>query len=653
MVNPLVRTICVAGAGALAGAVSVALAFVAHPDFTLEMDRDLPRNVSGVYAPEYIRGAETFAWTARSARVSLPGFDRRVPWSCTVRIRGGRSAPLAQPAVDLGVDGVTVATRLATNAYEDLQAGIPPSPRRGLVLTVTSSTTVVPGPGDPRELGVQIDRLQCRPAEGHTALPPRRAYLAGMLAGALFGAAFGLIGITTGTALGAVVLLTVAQAFPLTAGPAPYNAYADRAPWLALWIAGVMVLAVRTIEWPGRPRLRQTARFVVAFSAGVLYLKLLGILHPSKPLVDAVFQAHRLEWVLAGRYYFTQLMPSGVQFPYAIGLYAFAAPWSVFTRDHVMLLRIVVCVTEAVAAASLYPMIARTWGDRLAGAVAVALFTAMPIGYWVIGNANLTNAFGQSIALLTVAVIVVWSPRPLRARHVLAWILLASLGLLSHISTFATLLVTLSALTVLFWSAGGGALRAPARALLLALVAAVAIAIGTYYGHFGDVYLKALRVRAGGAPIAAPAQAPSDETPRTGIAAEGGARGTGTGARTASSLRLVIASLGWPILLMAGAGVWRVSRQQSRDPLVLALCAWGVAFVVFLGVGLLPVEPQFERYSLEFVSRVAYAACPAAAILAGAGAAWGWRSGRMPRTVSVVLLALGMAEGLREWIAWR
>jgi hypothetical protein len=651
MRSPLIRAISVAGLGALAGAVAVAITFATHPDFTLEMDRDLPRNVSGVYEPEYIRGAETFVWTARSAKVSLPGFDRRVGWVCTVRLRGGRSAPLTQPTVDLGVDGVTLASGVATNEFEELVAQIPASPRRGLVLTITSSTTVVPGPGDPRELGVQIDRLQCRPEDGTIAWPPRRAYTAGMLAGALFGAAFGLIGLTTGSALAAVVLLTVAQAFPLTSGSAPYNPYADRAPWLALWIAGVMVLTVRAIEWPGRPRLRQAARFVVAFSGAVLYLKLLGILHPSKPLVDAVFQAHRLESVLGGRYYFTQLMPSGVQFPYAIGLYVFAAPWSAFTRDHVMLLRIVVCVTEAIAAASLYPVIVRTWGDRLAGALAVALFTAVPIGYVVIGNANLTNAFGQSIALLTVALVVVWSQRPLRPWHVLVWILLASLALLSHVSTFATLLVTLSALAVLFWRAGGATLLVPARALLLALVAAVAIAITTYYGHFGDVYLKALRVRGGEAPIAAQAQAPPNETPRADLAAEGRARGTGLGVRTAGSLRLVAESLGWPILLMAVAGLWRVSRQ-ARDALVLALCAWGVAFVVFLGVGLMPVESQFERYSLEFVSRVAYAACPAAAILAGAGAAWGWRSGWALRAVSVVLLTLAMIVGLRQWIAW-
>ena len=98
-----------------------------------------------------------------------------------------------------------------------------------------------------------------------------------------------------------------------------------------------------------------------------------------------MFQAHRLQWVLDGRYYFTQLMPSGVQFPYAIGLYVFSAPWAAITRDHVTLLRIVVCATECVAGAMLYPMIVRTWGDRLAGAIAAALFAVVPIvllGRW-------------------------------------------------------------------------------------------------------------------------------------------------------------------------------------------------------------------------------------------------------------------------------
>lgn len=651
MFSSLFRVICIATVGAIAGGTFVALAFVISPDFTLEMDRDLPRNVSGIYPPEYDRGGPTFAWTARSAKVSLPGLDRRVAWACSARLRGGRTAPLEQPVVEFGVDGLSAAIRTATNVFEDLQAEIPPSKlRKGAILTLTSSTTFVPGPGDPRQLGIQIDRLQCRPAGA--ALPPRRAYMGGISAGALFGAGFAMIGITTGSAAGAVVLLMLAQAFPLASGAAPYGAYADRAAWLALWIAGAMVLVVRTSEWPGRPRLRQTARFVIAFSASVLFLKLLGLLHPSKALVDAVFQAHRLEWVLGGRYYFTQLMPSGVEFPYAIGLYVVAAPWSAWTRDHVTLLRLVVCAAECIAGASLYPMIVRTWGDRLAGAMAVALFAVVPTAYWVVGNANLTNAFGQSVALMAIALVVIWSQRAVRARHVVGWAVVASLALLSHVSTFATLVVTLLAIAVLFRLAGSGTLRMAARGLLVACIVATAFSVVTYYGHFGDVYVKALRVRGGGVSRGAGPPAAVPETSPLAPPAPREARPAGAKSRAARSLAVAGQAIGWPILVLAVVGGWSVRRRPRGEPLLLTLGAWAAAFLLFFGVGLMRVETQFERYSLEFVQRVTYAASPAFVILAGAGAAWAWRSGRARRAFSVLLVALAMSFGFREWSAW-
>ena len=132
----------------MAGAVGVTLAFALHPDFTLEMDGDLPRNVIGIYATERAPNGDSFAWTGRSARINLPGLDRRVPWTCVVRLRGARAEPAPQPVVAIDVDGVRAATRTATNTLEDLEAIVPARDTRpGLVLTVTSSTTVVPGRG--------------------------------------------------------------------------------------------------------------------------------------------------------------------------------------------------------------------------------------------------------------------------------------------------------------------------------------------------------------------------------------------------------------------------------------------------------------------------------------------------------------------------
>ena len=650
MNSSLIRAICVAALGAIAGAACLALAYLWHPEFAIEMDRDLPRNVTGIYPPELIPGGESFAWTGRSAKVSLQGLDRRVPWQCSVRLRGGRTPPLSQPMVELGIDGIAVATRMATNTFEDFEAGVAQSARDGLVLTIGVSSTFVPGPGDTRELGVQIDRIECRPAEGHLALPPQRGYANGLLAGAIFGAAFGAIGITAGSAVVAVVLLALAQAFPLSSGPAPYAAYADRAPWLAFWIAAAMFASVTLFDWGRRQRLRQTARFALAFAAAALYLKLLAILHPATPLVDAVFQAHRLEWVLGGRYFFTQQMPGGVQFPYAIGLYVFAAPWSALTRDYVTLLRIVVCAAECVAGLLLYPVIARTWGDRLAAAIAAALFTAVPIAYWVVGNGNLTNAFGQAIALVAVTIVVLLSRERVNAAHAAGWTALIALALLSHVSTFALLGATVAVLIVLFGVLGGSPLRRATVALAVALAVAATFSVGIYYRHFGEVYVTALKVRSSAASIDSQSpvvnSAPGSQDRRAAAAAP-------FHLRAARSLRLVGQSIGWPILLLAFVGAWRLGSQRARDPLRLALAAWAVTFVVFVAVGVMRVGPEYERYSLEFVGRVAHATYPAAVITAGLGAAWAWRSGPAIRAIVLVLLAAAMAGSISEWIRWR
>ena len=129
-----------------------------------------------------------------------------------------------------------------------------------------------------------------------------------------------------------------------------------------------------------------------------MYLLLLAVLHPSKALVDALFHAHRLEWVRAGNYFFTQPMPDGVAFPYAIALYVVASPWMALTRDHVALLRIVVCTAHVLTGLLLYAAVLHRWNDRLAGALAVVLWSLIPQWFVVVGNANLTAAFAQSIA---------------------------------------------------------------------------------------------------------------------------------------------------------------------------------------------------------------------------------------------------------------
>ena len=659
MIRSIPRAVAVAPVGALAGLAFLVLMYGTSPGFELMLDRELPAVASGFYPTERGDGSP-FVWTSRRAGILLAGLDRRSAWSCTVRFRGARPDPaMPQPDLLVALDGVVIAVRAATNELQDVEVTAPARPLKpGLALTLISSATFVPGGSDRRELGVQVTRLACSPAGAWTVLPPRGALGSSAAAGAIFGGAFALTGMTAGSALGAAALIAAAQAFPLSAGAAPYGNSHGTTIWLAVWIAFLLLAGQKVVEAGTRHAFRNTARFVIAVSAGVLYLKLLALFHPSKALVDAVFHAHRLESVLAGRFYFTQLSTSATPFPYAIGLYLFAAPWSLLTSDHVALLRVVVCAAEVIAGALLYLMIVRTWGDRLVGAVAVALFNLVPLSYVVVGHANLTNAFGQAVALAVVAAVTLWNPRRGRLWPLIGVTLLATLGFISHVSTLVLLVATLVAVAVCFRWLGGAALRPAARLVLLATTIGVVLSIVLYWGHFGAVYRAQLeRTRAGAAADAASTQTSKAMTGGEALApADAPALGRSyipLGGRVAGALSQTAANLGWPILLLAVVGAWRVWIRGGRDRLVLVLLAWGAACLGFIALAVLTaVETRFQQDAWEFIGRVEHATYPAAVVLAAYGAVWAWRAGPAPRFASAALLLGAVIVGVRMWTAW-
>lgn len=647
------RALVVAALGALAGGCCMAVAFSLHPAVTFDMSRTSPREVaSGFYPPERA-GELTFAWTSRRADVKLAGLNRATEWRCAVRLRGGRGPELPLPRVDVAADGLTVAERTVTNTFEDLPFTVAPRPVPGLSLSITSVPTFVPGPADTRELGVMVDGLECRP-EGRLVLPPRGPLQNAVLASAAFGAALGIVCTTLGGAAAVMLVLAAGQAFLLSIGAAPYSAYSRTVLQFAVSIATLMVLTVKVLELSVGEQARRAARFIAIFSAAVLYLKILGLLHPSKLLADALFHAHRLEWVLAGRYFFTQPMPSGVSFPYAIGLYVFAAPWASLTSDHVTLLRVVVCVSDAVAGAMLYLAIVKIWKDRLAAAIAVVLYNVVPLTYGLLSDGNLTNLFAQSVALaaLMATAVVPFESRKFVGLGVL--FALVALAFLSHISTFAILSITLAALATLSLWRGGESRHRRAVSLFAVTVLAALFSVVTYYGHFADVFATALRARTQTAASAPSATSPVRSEPSAPSQSSATrASSTPLTTRIARAWVLTSSGVGWPILVLAAAGLWRLWLTGLRDRLTIVLAAWGLAYLGYLGVGtLLPVGPEFERYAAEFVGRVNLASYPAAAVLAGAGGALAWRSGTAMRVATGILLLLAVAGGVRHWADW-
>lgn len=633
----LTRTLLAALAGACAALAALAALNFFQPVAVVDMDVDLPRQVTSGFYPVERTKDETFVWTTPLATVTLRGLDRGREWTCRTRLRAARPAGVPRAQVAIGVDGVTARTLEPGDAYEDVDVAVPPRAGASTVALTISTTPAYVPPSDPRELGVMLDEIRCAPVAGFVK-PSSRALAAVAVGGAAFGALFAVLFGSSPPLAAAIVALALGLALLLTTGVAAYSRdYLDWILPVVAWTAGGSAVLAALLS-RGRT-LQPAAKFVLAFSSAVLCLKILALLHPSKEVVDAIFQAHRLDSVLAGNYYFTQLMPGGVRFPYAIGLYVTAAPWATLITDHVALLRIVVVVAEAAAAGVLYFAVVRAWEDRLAGAAAVVLYHAAPLSYATIGNANLTFAFGQSIATIAVVAAVTWNMDRLWWAAGFGVFALAALAFLSHVGVFPLVGLTLVAAGLLYALIGGPPLRTRARIILGASVLAALFAVGTYYRHFPEVYRTLGRVSA-----SAPRAPMTDDIVSSPLP---------VGERAARAARIALEAYGLQLLALTIGGVVLVSRQRQRDRLTLALVAWGITCAVFLASRVLaPVDAPFQRYADEFIHRVYGMTLPAVAILAAVAFARGWRSTLVWQLGAFVVALAAVRHGMTQWLGW-
>jgi hypothetical protein len=630
--NAIGRAAATAMLAALLGAAWVALFYAWHPALAVEFDRDLPRNFSGVYPPERDDTTGlTFAWTGQDMVLRLPGLDRRIEWTLDVRLRGGRATPDANPDVTILADSVPLATRHASQEFEDVRVTVPAQPdRRGVVLGLRASSTFVPGAADPRPLGVMLDRWVLSPSA--VVLVPRPALIDASLSSAAMGAAIALLGVTAGSAIGGAVLLSAAVAAVMARGFGPFTGYPDVLLSVSLWIALATAGSVLIVQYRRRQPLRQTARFAVAFTASALFLKLLVLLHPNMPIGDAMFHAHRFQGVLRGNLYFTSIAPGGYAFPYPPGLYVFAALFAGAVRrgaSDMALLRVITCSVDAAASLLLYAVVMRAGNNRLSAAISVAFYHLIPENFSVLATGNFTNAFAQSVA---VGALAIMGSSSLSARRWTMTSLLAivlAIAFLSHTGTLAIGFTASMITAALFWLRGGGQLRPSAIAIGIAALIAALVATGLYYAHFMDTY-RAEFAR---------------------IGHETAAAATDAGGRTIGDrLRFVPYAfgvyIGAPVLLVALIGGTQMWRWPRGDRLALAVAGWLSSCLLFLVVGI--VTPVDMRHYL--------AAVPALAIAAGYGAAWTWNpDGPVPvprplfRLAAILLLAAPIFTAFHYW----
>jgi hypothetical protein len=544
-----------------------------------------------------------------------------------VRVRGARAGNQPNPSLQFFLDGVLVETHPTSADYSDVIVSIPPRPLQGgLVIDMRASATFVPGPSDPRTLGVMLDRITLTPSG--VVLPAGAAFRGVALASAVAGAALALLGVTAGSAVGGVLLLSAVLAALTAAGFAPYTGFPEVTVRTTLWIGGLTTILVAIVHRLRQGPFRNTARFAIAFSAAALLLELLVLLHPNMPIGDALFHAHRFQEVLAGRWYFTSTAPGEYQFPYAPGLYVFAIPFSSLVRRgnaDMTLLRTIVTVADALAGLLLYSVAIRVRGDRLAGAIAVALYHLIPLGFGVIATGNLTNAFAQS---LSVAALALMASGAVRFENRGAWALLSVTMLsafLSHTSVFAIGSVAAVLIGFVFWWRGGPALRSPALAVLIAATLAIVFAVVLYYAHFLETYRTELsRI--------------SSET----AAAAPDAGGRSIGNRLTAVPRYLQHYYGIPALALAIWGAVSLWHRGARDRSTLACAGWTLACLLFLVVGIL--TPVDMRYYL--------AAIPVIAVAGALAAAFAWTSPGPRRIIAVALLAWAAVVGVSAWLGY-
>ena len=620
------RALAVALLAAFGSAIALALFYGRSPALRVDFDVTPPREiVDGVYPSEVdTNTGRTFAWTRETLTIRLSDIDRQVDWRLRARLRGARAGGAPNPDLLFYVDGVLVSTHASTVDYADVEVPIPARPgQQGLAIAMRVSSTFVPGPSDRRALGVMLDSITLTP--GGIATPPRSALTGVAVASATVGAGVALLAVTPASAVGTALLMSVALAALVARGFAPYTDFADVAARATIWTAVVTAILVALVRRRSGEPFRNTAKFAVAFTAAAFLLELLVLLHPNMPIGDALFHAHRFQEVLAGRYYFTSIAPGNYQFPYAPGLYVFAIPFAGFVRRGVAdmtVLRTIVCAANALAGLLLYGMAVRVRGDRLAGALAVAMFHLIPLGFEVIAVGNLTNAFAQSLSVGALALMASIWVRLERPASVACLAAALAAAFLSHTSTFAIGSVAACVIAVVFWWRGGPALRSPAGAVLVAAVVAVAVAVVVYYAHFIETYRTEL-ARIGGETAAA--------------APDAGGRGI-TG-RLGSVPRYLYLYFGVPVLALAGWGAVLLWRRGARDRTSLATVGWLVTCGLFLVLGIL--TPVDMRYYL--------AAIPGLALLAAAGSAISWTSGGPSRAIALTLLVLSVVVALDAW----
>lgn len=582
----------------------------------------------GVYPAELdTASGRSFTWTRTSGKISVPALDRREPRQVLLAVRG-IPAQQDRPAqtLTLTVDGVVASRVTLTGEPQSLVVPIPASARTGVSIGFSLSHGFVPGPQDPRELGMIVDRIAIAPAEGRRWPVFTPAAGRALMLAVLAGVSLTLFGVPGRAGAGLAFLAGAGTALLLAIDGAILGGF-YQSRLLPLHLAVLVVAGLTAFIrfwWPGS--FDAAARIGICIVAVVLLLRAGVFLHPQVTVGDSIFHVHRAELVARGHYLFTSITPRPFfEFPYPPGLYVTAMPaWDAYPDklDRARLLRMIVLAVDALATLALFAAVRRYWGAGPA-LIAAGLHQIVPIGLHTVCTSNLTNAFAQSSFTFAVALALWLMDRVPWLVWTLLLAVLAAVAFLSHFSTLATGVPVLLAVAGCFAIGRRekpGAAAGVAVALALSLLGSYLV----YYSHFHEVFrTTAARVLA-----------------RQGEA-EKGSMVAPVSVKARRALRALRHEYyGVPLTLAALAGSAIAIRRKLRDPLALAVAGWVTVVIAFLGLGI--VTPIEMRAALTGQAPIV--------ALAGLALAAVWQRGWPGRLAATLVLLLVAGRGLHDWL---
>jgi hypothetical protein len=430
----------------------------------------------------------------------IPGWGNS-PLTITVRLAGTRppETGLPPPAITLTV-GSRVFPLQTTPDPHDYTVYVPRAdpPVDDLVLTLDSPT--FRPPGDPRDLGVLVDRVTVAPVG--TGSRPMYHQPLGPLA--LWAAALALLYAALvrwlGNALGAALISAVGAgllAWGLAAARPALGLLAPEAPVLLLWAYLLLILGIPLARRPTHRASLIAHRWIAAAFAAGFVLRFGGLVYPQFLSSDLTFHMHNLTRVLSGTWSFPGFLPNGTEVPYPPAAYLVLAPLTVVVPDLSLVLRWGVSLLDA---ATVFPLVyivrqiaAQTPTQSAIrhpqSAIAVAwAYALLPAAFVYFSEGTYSNLFAQATFAFTlapwVAVLVV---RGRGARRRLWWALLVGGFTLTFLGHYGMLIAALglAGLAVIPpLIAGPEVARQRAGAVLAALAAATLLAFVLYYANW-------------------------------------------------------------------------------------------------------------------------------------------------------------------------